>query len=54
LREVIHKLEIRLLELRIEGEGAAVPPTSEPDKKLEAILAELRELRRELRELKKP
>jgi hypothetical protein len=54
VREVIRKLEVRLLELRIDGEGAAGPPAGEPDKKLEAILAELRELRREVRELKKP
>ena len=54
VREVIRRLEIRLLDLRIDGEGAAVPPAGEPDKKLEAILTELRELRREVRELKKP
>jgi RNA polymerase sigma factor (sigma-70 family) len=54
VREVIHKLEIRLLELRIDGDGAAVPSAGEPDQKFEAILAELRELRREVRELKKP
>jgi hypothetical protein len=54
VREVIRRLEIRLLDLRIDGDGAAVPPAGEPDKKLDAILAELRELRREVRELKKP
>lgn len=54
MREEVGRLERRLLELRVGREGVPTPATGGTEATLDTILREVRELRREVRELKKP